>query len=277
MAPQILKRESDGQGNVLRVAEPRPLRTVISEETAATMRTMLTAVVDSGTARKAHLPWSSVAGKTGTAQKFDTVLHTYKSQKYLASFVGLLPADRPRLVCVVMVDEPKNGYYGGDIAAPVFRNIMEDLYRLRGGPLAPAPERVRFAPPRPRDVAVPGVRTLPIARAREALKDAGLRIRIEGDGRRVLAQVPAAGARAKRGTVVVLATRPRRDVVPDVTGLTARDAITTLAAYGLKGDVQGRGLVVRQAPVAGVALGRSSSCLIVCEERTALASVRGAD
>jgi len=277
MAPQILKRELDEKGNVLRVAEPRPLRTVISEETAATMRTLLTAVVDSGTARKAQLSWSSVAGKTGTAQKFDTVLHTYRSRKYLASFVGLLPADRPRLVCVVMIDEPKNGYYGGDIAAPVFRGIMEDLYRLRGGPLAPAPERVRFAPPRPRDVAVPGVRTLPLARAREELRQSGLRVKVEGDGKRVLAQQPSAGARAERGTVVVLSTSPRGSIVPDVLGLTARDALTTLAAYALPVRVDGRGVVVRQTPAAGATFARGATCVLLCEERTTLASARGTE
>jgi len=275
MAPQILQRELDAKGQVVRTAEPRPLRTVISEETAATMREMLTAVVDSGTARKAHLGWSAVAGKTGTAQKFDTVLRTYRSRKYLASFVGLLPADRPRLVCVVMVDEPKNGYYGGDIAAPVFRNIMEDLYRLRGGPLAPAPERARFAPPRPRDVAVPSVRSLPLARATEQLKRTGLRVRIEGDGKRVLAQTPAAGARAERGTVVLLATKPRGSFVPDVVGLTARDALTTMSAYAIPVKLEGRGIVTRQSPVAGASFDRGTSCVLYCEERTALASAEG--
>ncbi|MGH7725168.1 MAG: peptidoglycan D,D-transpeptidase FtsI family protein, partial [Candidatus Eiseniibacteriota bacterium] len=169
MAPQILKSESDPQGRVLQRAEPRPLRRVISPETASKMRGFLQAVVDSGTATRAALGWAPVAGKTGTAQKFDVALHSYKTGRYLASFVGFLPANDPRLVCVVMVDEPKKGYYGGDVAAPVFRKIMEDLYRLRGGPLAPAPERVRYERPRPRDVVVPGVRMLPIARAHEAI------------------------------------------------------------------------------------------------------------
>lgn len=277
MAPQILRHESDAQGRILRRAEPRPLRTVISEKTAATMRELLTAVVDSGTATRARLAWAPVGGKTGTAQKFDTVLHTYRSSKYLASFVGFLPADAPRLVCVVMVDEPRNGYYGGEVAAPVFKQIMEDLYRLRGGPLAPAPERARFAPPRPRDVVVPGVRTLPIARAREAMRHAGLRARVDGDGERVLAQVPPAGARAERGTVVRLSTRPRRDAVPDLTGLTVREALTTLAAYALPVRVEGRGIVVRQVPAAGAPLSRGAQCVLVCEEKTALLPVRGAD
>ncbi len=277
MAPQMLRAEIDAEGRVLRRAEPRPLRTVVSEKTAATMRELLTAVVDSGTARRAHLDWAPVGGKTGTAQKFDPVLRTYRSSKYLASFVGFLPADAPRLVCVVMVDEPKKGYYGGEVAAPVFRKIMEDLYRLRGGPLAPAPERARFAPPRPRDVVVPGVRTLPLARAREALKGAGLRARIDGDGERVLAQQPAAGERAERGTVVVLSTRPRRDAVPDLTGLTVREALTTLSAYALPARVEGRGVVVRQRPAAGAPLARGASCVLVCEEKTARVAARRPD
>ncbi len=267
MAPQILAEEKDAQGRVLRRAEPRPLRTVVSEKTAATMRELLTAVVDSGTATRARLAWTAVGGKTGTAQKFDTVLHTYRSSRYLASFVGFLPAAAPRLVCVVMVDEPRNGYYGGEVAAPIFKKIMEDLYRLRGGPLAPRPELAEYAPPRPRDVVVPGVRTLPLARAREALRHAGLRARVDGDGERVLAQVPPAGARTERGTVVRLATRPRLDAVPDLTGLTVREALTTLAAYALPVRVEGRGVVVRQVPAAGMPVSRTVPCLLVCADR----------
>ena len=276
MAPQILLEERDPRGRVLRRAEPRPLRTVVSQRTAATMRELLTAVVDSGTATRAHLDWAAVGGKTGTAQKFDPVLRTYRSSKYLASFVGFLPAEAPRLVCVVMVDEPRNGYYGGEVAAPVFKKIMEDLYRLRGGPLAPKPELAEYAPPRPRDVVVPGVRTLPLSRAREALRHAGLRARVDGDGERVLAQVPPAGARAARGTVVRLATKPRLDAVPDLTGLTVREALTTLAAYALPARVEGRGVVVRQVPAAGAPVSRTVPCLLVCADRAPQAA-RGAD
>jgi beta-lactam-binding protein with PASTA domain len=176
-----------------------------------------------------------------------------------------------------MVDEPKNGYYGGEVAAPVFKKIMEDLYRLRGGPLAPAPEMARFEAPRPRDVVVPGVRTLPLARAREALKGAGLRVRIEGNGERVLAQDPPAGGRTKRGTVVVLSTRPRRDAVPDLTGLTVREALTTLAAYAVPVKVEGRGVVVRQRPAAGAPFARGASCVLTCEEKPSRVIARRPD
>ena len=125
MAPQLLAAEYDARGNVLSRLEPRPLHRVVSTETAATLRTFLQAVVDSGTATRAELAWAHVGGKTGTAQKYDIALHTYKNGKYLASFVGFLPVESPRLVCVVMVDEPRKGYYGGDVAAPAFEQITE--------------------------------------------------------------------------------------------------------------------------------------------------------
>src|SRR6185295_1636272 len=85
MAPQLLKAEYDERGNKLSDVEPRALRRVVSTETAKTLRGFLQAVVDSGTATRAQLPWAHVGGKTGTAQKFDVALHTYRNGNYLAS------------------------------------------------------------------------------------------------------------------------------------------------------------------------------------------------
>jgi cell division protein FtsI/penicillin-binding protein 2 len=271
MAPHLLLAEYANDGTAVYRAEPRPLRRVVSVETAATMRGFLQSVVDSGTATRAALAWAHVGGKTGTAQKFDVGLHTYRNGKYLASFVGFLPVEAPRLVCVVMVDEPQKGYYGGDVAAPVFKKIMEDLYRLRGGPLAPQPEQARYAALRPVNVVVPGVRMLPLSKARETLKDAGLRARIEGDGSRVLAQVPPAGARAEKGAVVVLSTRPNATTLPNVVGLTMRAALERFAAVAVPTQVVGHGVVVRQDPPAGSPVTPGRSCMLVCEERVELA------
>ena len=272
MAPQILLSESDARGKVLSRCEPRALRRVISEETAQTLRGFLQAVVDSGTATRADLAWAHVGGKTGTAQKFDTALHSYKTGNYLASFVGFLPVESPRLVCVVMVDEPRKGYYGGDVAAPVFRKIMEDLYRLRGGPLTPRPRAAQVVNPHSVALVVPSVRALPLAKARDALSDAGFRARVEGGGSRVLAQVPAAGERAERGSLVVLSTTPGGKSLPNVVGLTVRQAMTRLASVAVQPQIVGRGVVVRQEPPAGSFVARGKTCKIVCEEREALAA-----
>jgi len=275
MAPLLLKAEYDAKGVLVTKAEARPLRRVVSPETAATMRAFLQSVVDSGTATRAQLDWAHVGGKTGTAQKWDAALHTYRNGKYLASFVGFLPVESPRLVCVVMVDEPRKGYYGGDVAAPVFKKIMEDLYRLRGGPLAPEPTRVVVDRPHPVAVLVPSVRALPLKRAREALQDAGFRARVDGDGARVLNQFPPAGSRAERGALVVLSTVPGVGGVPNVVGMTARQAILQLGSVAMSAQVVGHGVVVRQDPPAGSQSTRGRSCVLTCEEREALAVAAG--
>jgi stage V sporulation protein D (sporulation-specific penicillin-binding protein) len=267
MAPQLLKAEYDANGKQVYRAEPHPLRRIVSTETAATMRGFLQAVVDSGTATRAALAWAHVGGKTGTAQKYDTALHTYHNGKYLGSFVGFLPVESPRLVCVVMVDEPKKGYYGGDVAAPVFKKIMEDLYRLRGGPLAPRPLEANVGLPRAVAVAVPGVRMLPIAQAKQVLAEAGLRARVDGGGTRVFAQVPAAGTHADKGTVVALATAPEGSGLPNVVGLTVREALTQLASVAAQAQVVGRGVVVRQEPAPGSPVVPGRACVLTCAER----------
>jgi stage V sporulation protein D (sporulation-specific penicillin-binding protein) len=174
-----------------------------------------------------------------------------------------------------MVDEPQKGYYGGDVAAPVFRKIMEDLYRLRGGPLTPAPRAAQIANPPSVALLVPSVRALARARARDALSDAGFRARVDGNGARVLAQNPPAGMRAERGSLVVLSTTPGASGLPNVVGMTLRQAMTELAAVAVPAQIVGRGVVVRQDPPAGSAVARGKSCLLVCEERATLAAAVG--
>ncbi|MEP7029052.1 MAG: PASTA domain-containing protein, partial [Candidatus Eisenbacteria bacterium] len=114
------------------------------------------------------------------------------------------------------------------------------------------------------------VRALPLAGARDVLSDAGFRARIDGDGSRVLAQSPPAGTRAERGALVVLSTMPGAGGVPNVVGMTVRQALTELAAVALPAQIVGRGVVVRQDPPAGSAFARGRSCVLVCEERQQL-------
>jgi cell division protein FtsI (penicillin-binding protein 3) len=106
---------------------------VFSAQTAREVRTMLEmAVQPGGTAPKAQIPGYRVAGKTGTAHKLDG--GTYAA-KYVASFIGFAPASDPRLIVAVMIDEPTAGkYYGGDVAAPVFADIMSGALRTLGVP-----------------------------------------------------------------------------------------------------------------------------------------------
>ncbi len=100
-------------------------RRVISEHTAAQLRTMLTGVTQAGgTATAAAIPGYTIAGKTGTANKIDFKTNTYSKTRYIASFVGFAPARDPKLLVTIMVDEPQGEIFGAEVAAPAFQQIM---------------------------------------------------------------------------------------------------------------------------------------------------------
>jgi cell division protein FtsI/penicillin-binding protein 2 len=124
MRPMLVNRLEDREGNVIAQYSPQRVRQVISDSAARLMVSALKTVVSpDGTASKAALEHYTVAGKTGTAQKAGP--GGYLPGKYVASFIGFFPADNPELCISIVMDEPKQGYYGGQIAAPVFRQVAE--------------------------------------------------------------------------------------------------------------------------------------------------------
>jgi stage V sporulation protein D (sporulation-specific penicillin-binding protein) len=124
MRPMLVKRLEDDRGRVVAQFHPQAIREVVSPRAAQQMVTALkTAVSKDGTGDKASLEFYTVAGKTGTAQKPGP--GGYMPGKYFASFIGFFPADAPELCISIVLDEPKKGYYGGQTAGPVFRNIAE--------------------------------------------------------------------------------------------------------------------------------------------------------
>jgi len=124
MRPMLVNRLEDAEHNVMAQYAPQRLRQVISEPAARQMvKALKTVVLPEGTAPKAALEHYTVAGKTGTAQKAEHGV--YVPGKYFSSFVGFFPADNPQLCISVTMDEPRQGYYGGQTAAPVFKQIAE--------------------------------------------------------------------------------------------------------------------------------------------------------
>ncbi len=136
-----------------------PVRRVISEQTARQVRDILTAVTEpEGTGAKAALADFRVAGKTGTAQKVNPDTRRYDPQAVVSSFIGFVPAEAPKFVLLVVVDEPQGLGWGGTVAAPVFRQIADATLHYMGVvPLSPlpAPKLVRKVPPRPSIVPEP--------------------------------------------------------------------------------------------------------------------------
>lgn len=217
-----------------RRSPPAPVR-VLSDATSAAMRRLLVKVVVAGTGKKAAVPGFTVAGKTGTAQKAVPGAG-YSSDRYVSSFFGFLPAERPRAVIGVLVDEPHGKTYGGDVAAPVFAVLGAEAMRLLNEPGRPADDRVlpsiltadlsRGAGPAAGELP-PGL--LPASsRAPEPLED------------------PAQAAAGER-------------LVPDVAGRATREAVQILAQRGFAAKLAGHGFVVAQEPVPGTPLPRGSA------------------
>ncbi len=133
MKPFVVRRVVAPSGEILLQNQPHVTRRVVSEKTARLLTSILKgAVSDGGTGLMASVEGFEVAGKTGTAQKPDLAHGGYSGRKRVASFVGFVPADDPRLVLLVIVDEPEGSVYGGVVAAPAFRNIAQSALRYLG-------------------------------------------------------------------------------------------------------------------------------------------------
>ena len=223
--PRIVSAVFDGDGRQVRRIEPVAVRRVISPETARTLTRLLVRVVDEGTGHKAAIPGYAVAGKTGTAQKLDPDTRRYSRARGVLSFVGFAPADDPRFVMLVMLDEPRTERWGSEAAAPVFAAIGREILRHldvppqdqppvpivagSGGAPAAAPRLrlVGLAEATPPGT-MPDLRGAPLREALGWLAEHGARVEVSGRGR-VVAQDPAPGAPFEPGALVRLRLDPR--------------------------------------------------------------------
>lgn len=223
MRPYLVSKVVDPDGVVLLENRPTEIRRVVSSKVARQVVGMLESVVDKGgTAPRAAMEEYRVAGKTGTAQKADPVARGY-SDKRIASFAGMVPAESPRAVILVVVDEPKTDVYGGLVAAPAFKEIATAAMAH----LAVPPSKT-VAP----EVAVAAVSPSPAQAKPVAVK----------------AAVPARPALEE---AVTETPEPGTVRVPDVQGQAGREAVVKLLAAALEPQVMGSGRVVSQTPAAG--------------------------
>ncbi|UCF86610.1 MAG: penicillin-binding protein 2, partial [Nitrospiraceae bacterium] len=129
MRPFLVSRIISPSGEVIKHFSPVVEKRIMSDVTAGIMRDILKSVVEEGgTARKASVRGNIVAGKTGTAQMIDPETRRYSSKDYVSSFVGFIPADNPEIALIVVVYKPRGARYGGIVAAPVFRKIVEHTF-----------------------------------------------------------------------------------------------------------------------------------------------------
>lgn len=126
MRPYIVKAVTDPRGRPVRTFGPQPVQQAVSAQTARTVRRIMhTVITEGGTGVKAGVNGYAVCGKTGTAQKIDAN-GNYARNAYIASFIGMAPTENPAIVVLVIVDEPRDTYYGGLVAAPAFSRIVKE-------------------------------------------------------------------------------------------------------------------------------------------------------
>lgn len=131
LQPYIIKKIVAPNGDVVREGEKKVIRQVISKDTAAKMRAMMEQVVIDGGGKSAAIKGYRIAGKTGTAEKL-AEKGGYEKDKYIASFVGFVPADKPKYAMIVMIDDPQGAFYGSQVCAPIFRDTLQQILVAKG-------------------------------------------------------------------------------------------------------------------------------------------------
>jgi cell division protein FtsI (penicillin-binding protein 3) len=203
------------------------VRRTLTPEAAATVTGILEQVVDRGTARAARIDGYSIAGKTGTAHK--VVNGRYTPNEHNASFVGFLPSRHPRAVIVAVIDTPRRGgHFGGVVAAPLFKRVAEATLRHLG-----VPPNVDAPPP------------VLVARDLEPAPD-----------------ISPVTVRSASVLQPALDLAERDGVMPDLRGLSARDALRSLARFGLEVRIEGDGFVALQGIAPGTPLERGRLCTL---------------
>lgn len=190
MKPYIVKKIVSPEGKVLMERNPEVLKRVISYDTASKITSILEKVVKNGTGKNAGISGYRVAGKTGTAQMPNPETGTYYENRYLSSFIGFAPADNPRLVLVVIVENPRKHNYGGVVAAPIFKSITEKVLFYMRIP----PRKETFEETVMPDMANKSARAVMKWAEKEEVS-----VRFIGSGY-VVSQDPPSGEKIKRGT-----------------------------------------------------------------------------
>jgi stage V sporulation protein D (sporulation-specific penicillin-binding protein) len=248
---------------------PKKVRRVCSEKTAKRMTEMLKWVVEHGTGTMVSLPSYEIAGKTGTAYKF--MNGHYSSNSYVSSFVGFVPAENPKVVIYVSLDDPRGIYWGGYTAGPVFKEVAK---RVMAYELVPGKNDVQTAQLPKDQRTVPSFEGLTPEQCQWLAEASGLTLKFNGKGERVVGQSAAAGAPLMAGDqnpgkLVLTLGKPEVSqaggLMPELRGKTKRQALAMLAPLGVKVNFHGEGVVRAQFPPAGRSVGSEAACELNCD------------
>lgn len=254
MKPRLVSELIDNDGNIIESFKTEVLRKVISETTSKTMLDLLESVVTVGSGTRAQIPGYRIGGKTGTAQKI--IDGRYAPNKYIGSFVAVAPIDDPKIAMIVIVDEPGTGvYYGGSVAAPIAKSILEEtLNYLEIPPTYTEKDKDKIIA----KVIVPDVRNKKIGDGGKALTDLGLKYTTEyseiTNESLIIDQFPKPGLEVLKGSIIdiYLNIKPANNInMPYLMDKTREEVINILDDMNVKYTLTGKGTVITQEPNPG--------------------------
>ena len=252
--PHIMKEVSHYNSDDTKVIdetyEPVIFKDVLSDKSTATLRDYLERTVNEGGSNKSYIEGYHIGGKTGTAQKVNSVTGGYESGKYISSMAAMAPVDSPEITAFVSIDEPSNGaYYAGVVTAPLMKILLTDIFNYMDSEFSEDYNAVV------RDVLIPEIRGKSIEEAKKILKDVNLEYNIEGSGEIVTNTQPYPGYTVKEGSKITIYTGDAVDnnkvSMPDLTGLSVTSAKDILDDLGIKYSLEGDGFVIDQSIPAG--------------------------
>lgn len=255
LRPYVVKEIGEDGRDTGEKRLPQVVRQVVSVATARTLCQWLAEAVRDGTGRAATVEGLEVAGKTGTAEKPNLERGGYFKNRYVSSFVGFFPADQPRVVGFVAIDDPYGLHFGGQVAAPIFQRVAQRVL-----PLLPAPPPQLIQP----------------SLVENSGSDAGASLSVNQQPAREENGEPFFAAQAARAeeaapkitTPASLIGPPVPEdlapsaTVPDLAGLTIREAVGVLGRFGFRARVRGSGVVVAQSPAPGPVRGNTKTVII---------------
>jgi cell division protein FtsI (penicillin-binding protein 3) len=256
-APRIVREVREASGRVLE-RPPAVERRVISARTAAQLVPMMASVFErgkhSGTAGSLQPPGFAAAGKTGTAHKIDPATGRYAERLYLSSFAGFAPLDQPRVVVLVLIDEPHGDeHYGGLVAGPPWLEVMADTLRYLGIPAGHVPSQTDDKAAQANAQAGSGAEQ---PSSPESAPSVGPELESDADGEGAGEEAPSPGDEAGPGVDM-----------PDLTGLGLADALELAGTRCASVRVSGNGQVIEQFPPPGRRR-RPAECRIVLSHET---------
>jgi stage V sporulation protein D (sporulation-specific penicillin-binding protein) len=197
ITPHIATEVLDENGNVIQTFEYEKGTQVISQNTSEQMKKILESVVSEGTGNKAYIPGYRIGGKTATSEKLPR-----RSGKYIASFLTFAPAENPQVLSLVLINEPQGNYYGGSVAGPVMKELLQNILPYMGIETIYSQKELEME--EVQKIIVPDFVGMTVQEAKKALYEQEIDYEIQGEGETITSQFPKSGEEVNKNTKILL-------------------------------------------------------------------------